>query len=88
MKARAAVDVTGLLLGAATAPAPAGSGALRTVAPSGDRGTLVADVDSPGRLVTDGDTLCFTTGNSAAAGLFDTRTGTGFDGNVRKLARE
>ena len=107
MKARAAVVVTGLLLGAATALAPTagasssctpwsvstvasgfgmlenlefdgrgsmivsetspvGPGALRTVAPNGDRGTLVADVD----------TLYFTTGNSAAAGLLDTRTGT------------
>ncbi|MDI6628327.1 MAG: hypothetical protein QME72_11465 [Rhodococcus sp. (in: high G+C Gram-positive bacteria)] len=87
MKARAAVEVTGLLLGAATAPAPIGPGALRTVAPIGDRGTLVADVDSPGGPVTDGDTLCLTIGNSAAAGYFDTRTGTGFDGTVRKLAR-
>lgn len=55
---------------------PIGPGALRTVAPNGDRGTLVADVDSPGGLVTHGDTLYFTTGNSAAAGLLDTRTGT------------
>ena len=117
MKAGAAVVVTGLLLGAATALAPTadasssctpwsvstvasgfgmlenlefdgrgsmivsetspiGPGALRTVAPDGDRGTLVADVESPGGLVTDGDTLYFTTGNSAAAGLVDTRTGT------------
>ncbi|WP_143546063.1 MULTISPECIES: SMP-30/gluconolactonase/LRE family protein [unclassified Rhodococcus (in: high G+C Gram-positive bacteria)] len=117
MKAGAAVVVTGLLLGAATAlsptadasssctpwsvstvasgfgmlenlefdgrgsmvvseTSPIGPGALRTVAPGGDRGTLVADVESPGGLVTDGDTLYFTTGNSAAAGFFDTRTGT------------
>lgn len=117
MKARAAVVVTGLLLGAATALAPTadasssctpwsvstvasgfgmlenlefdgrgsmivsetspvGLGALRTVAPNGDRGTLVSDVESPGGLVRDGNTLYFTTGNSAAAGLLDTRTGT------------
>ena len=117
MKARAAIVVTGLLLGAATALAPTadasssctpwsvstvasgfgmlenlefdgrgsmivsetspiGPGALRTVAPNGDRGTLVADVESPGGLVRDGDTLFFATGNSAAAGLLDTRTGT------------
>ncbi|MEK8072003.1 SMP-30/gluconolactonase/LRE family protein [Rhodococcoides navarretei] len=55
---------------------PIGPGALRTVAPNGDRGTLVADVDSPGGLVAHDDTLYFTTGNSAAAGLVDTRTGT------------
>ena len=55
---------------------PIGPGALRTVAPNGDRGTLVADVESPGGLVREGDTLYFTTGNSAAAGLLDTRTGT------------
>lgn len=53
-----------------------GPGALRTVAPNGARGTLVADVQSPGGLVRDADTLYFTTGNSAAAGLLDTRTGT------------
>ncbi|WP_415974460.1 SMP-30/gluconolactonase/LRE family protein [Rhodococcus sp. 077-4] len=55
---------------------PVGPGALRTAGPNGDRGTLLPDVESPGGLVTDGDTLYFTTGNSAAAGLFDTRTGT------------
>ncbi|WP_237669392.1 SMP-30/gluconolactonase/LRE family protein [Rhodococcus sp. BS-15] len=55
---------------------PVGPGALRTVAPNGVRGTLVADVESPGGLVRDGDTLYFTTGNSAAAGLLDTRSGT------------
>ncbi|WP_249305477.1 SMP-30/gluconolactonase/LRE family protein [Rhodococcus sp. 14-2483-1-1] len=55
---------------------PIGPGALRTVAPNGDRGTLVSGVESPGGLVRDGDTLYFTTGNSAAAGLFDMRTGT------------
>jgi sugar lactone lactonase YvrE len=53
-----------------------GPGALRTVAPNGARGTLVADVQSPGGLVRDADTLYFTTGNSAAAGLLDSRTGT------------
>lgn len=53
-----------------------GPGALRTVAPNGAWGTLVADVQSPGGLVRDADTLYFTTGNSAAAGLLDTRTGT------------
>ena len=53
-----------------------GPGALRTVAPNGARGTLVADVQSPGGLVRDAGTLYFTTGNSAAAGLLDTRTGT------------
>lgn len=53
-----------------------GPGALRTVAPNGAWGTLVADVQSPGGLVRDADTLYFTTGNSAAAGLLDSRTGT------------
>lgn len=55
---------------------PIGPGALRSVAPNGDRGTLVSGVESPGGLVRDGDTLYFTTGNSAAAGLFDSSTGT------------
>ncbi|WP_143546672.1 SMP-30/gluconolactonase/LRE family protein [Rhodococcus sp. 06-235-1A] len=55
---------------------PIGPGALRTVAPNGNRGTLVSGVESPGGLVRSGDTLYFTTGNSAAAGLFDFRTGT------------
>ncbi|KQU53695.1 hypothetical protein ASG84_03850 [Rhodococcus sp. Leaf278] len=55
---------------------PVGPGALRTVAPNGDRGTLVSGVESPGGLVRDGDTLFFTTGNSAAAGLLDIRNGT------------
>ncbi|MBY4128923.1 SMP-30/gluconolactonase/LRE family protein [Rhodococcus fascians] len=55
---------------------PIGPGALRTVAPTGDRGTLLAGVESPGGLVRDGSSLFFTTGNSAVAGLFDMRTGT------------
>ncbi|MCZ4518618.1 SMP-30/gluconolactonase/LRE family protein [Rhodococcus ruber] len=55
---------------------PIGPGALRTVAPNGDRGTLVSGVESPGGLVRDGDTLFFTTGNSAAAGLLGMQTGT------------
>ncbi|MDI9895233.1 SMP-30/gluconolactonase/LRE family protein [Rhodococcus sp. IEGM 1381] len=55
---------------------PIGPGALRTVAPNGDRGTLLSGVGSPGGLVRDGSSLLFTTGNSADAGLFDTRTGT------------
>jgi sugar lactone lactonase YvrE len=55
---------------------PIGPGALRSVAPNGDRGTLVSGVESPGGLVRDGDTLYFTTGNSGAAGLFDSSTGT------------
>ncbi|MFI8567288.1 SMP-30/gluconolactonase/LRE family protein [Rhodococcus sp. NPDC078407] len=55
---------------------PIGPGALRTVAPNGERGTLASGVESPGGLVRHGDSLFFTTGNSAAAGLFDLRTGT------------
>ena len=55
---------------------PIGPGALRTVTPTGDRGTLVSGVESPGGLVRDANSLFFTTGNSAAAGLFGLRTGT------------
>ncbi len=55
---------------------PIGPGALRTVAPNGERGTLVSGVESPGGLVRDGDTLFFATGNSTAAGLLDLRNGT------------
>lgn len=57
-------------------PSPIGPGALRTVGPNGERGTLVSGVESPGGLVRDGDTLFFTTGNSLAAGLLGMRTGT------------
>lgn len=67
-------DGTGSMIVSETSPV--GPGALRTVSPAGDHGTLLAAVDAPGGLARDGDTLYYATGNSTAAGIFGTADGT------------
>ncbi|MGW6693211.1 SMP-30/gluconolactonase/LRE family protein [Rhodococcus sp. NPDC054953] len=53
-----------------------GEGAIRTLTPKGDKGTLVSGVASPGGLVVDGDRVVFTTGNNVMAGLYNGTNGT------------
>nr|WP_296767628.1 SMP-30/gluconolactonase/LRE family protein [Rhodococcus sp. (in: high G+C Gram-positive bacteria)] len=53
-----------------------GSGRIAALMPDGQRRTAVADVNSPGGLVVDGNTLYFATGNGTIAGLLDTHDGT------------
>lgn len=53
-----------------------GPGALRKLTAQGARSTEVADVDGPGGIVVSGDGAFFNTGNTTAAGLFDTPDGT------------
>ncbi|WP_450104198.1 SMP-30/gluconolactonase/LRE family protein [Rhodococcus triatomae] len=55
---------------------PFGDGAIRTLTPSGEAGTLVSDVQSPGGIVVDGDRVVFTTGNNVMAGLWGSANGT------------
>lgn len=67
-------------------------GAIRTLTPSGEKGTLVPEVASPGGIVVDGDRVLFTTGDNAMAGLYNGTNGTvesvNFDGDDRAtLAR-
>lgn len=63
----------GLLLSAGSF---AGSGALLRATPDGATTTLVPDVTGPGGIVVDGGTAYFTTGNTAASGLFGATDGT------------
>ncbi|MFE3291123.1 SMP-30/gluconolactonase/LRE family protein [Rhodococcus sp. NPDC059234] len=61
-----------------------GDGAIRTLTPGGDKGTLVSSVNSPGGIVVDGDRVLFNTGNNVMAGLYGSTNGTvesvGLDG--------
>lgn len=69
-----AFDGEGRLL-LSESPIP-GEGAIRTLTPSGEKGTLVADVPSPGGLVVVGDRILFTAGNNVMAGLWNSSNGT------------
>ncbi|WP_269588237.1 SMP-30/gluconolactonase/LRE family protein [Rhodococcus maanshanensis] len=53
-----------------------GDGAIRTLSPGGKTGTLVSDFTGPGGIVVSGDTILFTTGNNAMAGLSNSKNGT------------
>lgn len=53
-----------------------GEGAIRTLTPAGEKGTLVSGVASPGGLVVDGDRVLFTTNNNVMAGLYNATNGT------------
>ncbi|WP_246098207.1 SMP-30/gluconolactonase/LRE family protein [Rhodococcus spelaei] len=53
-----------------------GDGAIRTLTPNGDKGTLVSSVNSPGGIVVDGDRVLFNTGNNVMAGLYGSTNGT------------
>ena len=69
-----AFDGDGTLLLSETVPF--GDGAIRTLTPAGEKGTLVSDVASPGGIVVDGDRVLFTTGNNVMAGLWGSTNGT------------
>ncbi|WP_231496325.1 SMP-30/gluconolactonase/LRE family protein [Rhodococcus sp. UNC363MFTsu5.1] len=53
-----------------------GDGAIRTLTPAGKTGTLVSDFTGPGGIVLSGDNILFTTGNTAMAGLSNSKNGT------------
>ncbi|MFC7447271.1 SMP-30/gluconolactonase/LRE family protein [Rhodococcus daqingensis] len=53
-----------------------GDGAIRTLSPAGKTGTLVSDFTGPGGIVLHGDNVLFTTGNTAMAGLSNSKNGT------------
>ncbi|SEK26269.1 SMP-30/gluconolactonase/LRE family protein [Rhodococcus maanshanensis] len=53
-----------------------GDGAIRTLSPGGKTGTLVSDFTGPGGIVLNGDNILFTTGNTAMAGLSNSKNGT------------
>ncbi|AQA24411.1 SMP-30/Gluconolaconase/LRE-like region family protein [Rhodococcus sp. MTM3W5.2] len=53
-----------------------GDGAIRTLSPGGKTGTLVSDFTGPGGIVVNGDSILFTTGNNAMAGLSNSKNGT------------
>ncbi|MET3961209.1 hypothetical protein ABIE44_001143 [Marmoricola sp. OAE513] len=55
-------------------------GGVRTLTPTGVKGTAVPNVTSPGGLVVDGRTLYFTSGNGVLSGLFDIK-----DGRINKV---
>lgn len=55
---------------------PSGSGRIAALTPEGQRLTAVPEVNSPGGLVVDGNTLYFATGNGTVAGVLDTHDGT------------
>jgi hypothetical protein len=69
-----AFDGDGTLLLSETVPF--GDGAIRTLTPAGEKGTLVSDVASPGGIIVDGDRVLFTTGNNVMAGLWGSTNGT------------
>ncbi|MGW0174892.1 SMP-30/gluconolactonase/LRE family protein [Rhodococcus sp. NPDC003322] len=60
-----------------------GEGAIRTLTPSGEKGTLVSGVPSPGGIVVDDDRVVFTTGNNVMAGLYN-----GTNGTVESVRRD
>ncbi|MFD4182415.1 SMP-30/gluconolactonase/LRE family protein, partial [Rhodococcus sp. NPDC058514] len=53
-----------------------GDGAIRTLTPAGKTGTLASDFTGPGGIVVHGDDVLFTTGNTAMAGLSNSKNGT------------
>ncbi|MFC9787988.1 SMP-30/gluconolactonase/LRE family protein [Rhodococcus sp. NPDC127528] len=53
-----------------------GDGAIRTLTPGGDKGTLVSSVNSPGGIVVDGGRVLFNTGDNVMAGLYGSTNGT------------
>src|SRR4051794_40640649 len=69
-----AFDGTGTMLLSETSLA-ATPGGVRTLTPTGVKGSAVPNVTSPGGLVVDGRTLYFTSGNGLLSGLFNVKDG-------------